>query len=485
MKEVNRVRGKTKNILWLSLIAMILGTVLVNVGISAKPPRIAVLEISPETIPASGLGHPGDEYTLSINVDRVTNLWTVGFEIHFRPFASVLVASQLTEGPFLKEGWDWSGSTSFAKSIDTLNGIIFASITRMPEPFTNRKEGISGDGTVMTFKLTVLEAGDSPIDLVNTMLIDPDGNPIPHKASSSKYLGPTAVLADASQGAIHIDDVVAGETLNIGSKVTNNGDIPLYVRVRFDFDRAEDGRRIVIRAGQNYAGGGLGEPLPFEYLYLDEFNEWFYEWNNPATNALGTPDGAYIEGDVDAQWASLYSFEDISLAGREIDNIQIEGYSQYPNGATEAVDIDLYGFSSAQGFAWLGSNFGTAAWGWHGVRWIGADRVSDVMPELRDETELNNMELLIYNYVGNAPDVIRVDSMRLRVEFAAITPVIPGYFEVLPGETLDLDDVTWPSNLDHVGSYTVSATVEYTSDFSHWNSWGAEPETETFAIKEA
>jgi len=195
--------------------------------------------------------------------------------------------------------------------------------------------------------------------------------------------------------------------------VINKGDVPLTVRTRFDIERMEDGRRVQIYSGQNYAGGGLGEPLPFDYIYLDEFNEWYYEWNNPATNALGTPDGSYIEGDANAQWASLYSFEDISLSGREIAYIDIEGYSQYPNGASEGLDIDLYAFTSVQGFAWLGSNYGTETWGWHGVRWTN-DKVTDVVPEVRDEAELNGMELLIYNYYGDAPDVMRVDSMRLR-----------------------------------------------------------------------
>lgn len=486
------MRGK--NILWLSLIAMFLCTMMVT-GDAPRPPRQPELYIDPRRVPEGwgALGHPGDEYFMSVKIRNVENLWSIGFKIDIAPFVSVLTASDMAEGDFLSENGTWP--TFAVTYFHVLDGTIGVAITRIIQ--NDQVVGVSGDGTIMTFKLTVLEAGVSPIDIKDSILIDADGLDIEHRTRGGKYYGTIADLRWMWFNITQERDrwgrrrwhrwrrkratVTAGDTFYLESAVVNKGDLPLKVRVRYDIDRIEDGRRIVIRSGQTYGGGGFGEPLPYEYVYLDEFNEWYYEWKNDPLNALGTPDDLFIEGDANAQWACLYGFEDITLGAREIADIELEGYSQYPNGATEAVDIDVYGFSSVQSFAWLGSNYGTDAWGWHGVRWT-ADSVLDVMPELADETELNDMQILIYNYHGDAPDVIRVDSMRLKVSFASITPVIPPEYDLLPGERLELDPVTWPSTEDHIGHYTVTATVEYTAEGEHWNSWGARQITRVLRI---
>ncbi len=461
--------------MWLSLIAMIFGTMMVNIGVS--PVTNTKLSITPTRIPAPAtLGHVGDTYVMTVNIDNAHDVWAVGFTIKFAPYVSVLVISELYEGTFMSQnGWP----TFFTYSVNAFEGT--AGITLLRLPFGPSRIGAAGDGILMTFKMTVVEAGDSPIDIVDDILLDTTGSAIAHQSTGSYYYGATASLIRAT--VLPGRKVRVGETLYLESKVRNDGDVPLFVKVRHDISRIEDARAIRIYSGQSYFGGGLGEPRPFEYLYLDEFNEWYYEWNNPATNALGTPDGAYIEGDANAQWASLYSFEDITLGAKEIAEITIEGYSQYPNGASEGLDIDLYGFSSVTGFAWLGSNYGTPAWGWHGVRWT-SDSVLTVMPELASEAELNGMELLIYNYYGNAPDVMRVDSMRLKVEFANIIPVIEPVYVLNPGEELVLDPVTWLAESEHVGSYEMTSTIEYTDVQFKWNSWASKQTTAAFSIVE-
>jgi len=432
----------------------------------------AVLSLDPAILPeGGGLGHPGDAYVVSVNIANASNLWAVQFKIKFAPYVSVLIASEIYEGSFLNEGG--AHVTYFTYVTDAFEGSFTAIILRMGSPFV----GVSGDGTLLTFKLTVVDAGESPIDILDVIMLDPDGNYLPYTAFGGFYYGTIGEFVRMNMPGGR--KVRAGETFIIGGKVKNHGDIPLWVRIRYDISRVEDGRKIVIRSGQTYTGGGLGEPLPFEYLYLDEFNEWYYEFTGDPTNALGEPDGLYIEGNVDAQWASLYGFEDIALAGREIANIWVEGYTRYPNGFTEGVDIDLYGLPT---FTWWGSCYGTTDWGWHGTRWIDGESVLQQEPQLADETELNNVELLIYNYLGDAPDVIQIDSVRLKVEFAAITPVIAQEYEVLPGGTMELDPVTWVSTEDHIGTYEITATIEYTSDHFHWNSWGSNQKTTHFWI---
>jgi hypothetical protein len=467
------VRGK--NILWIALIAVIFSSLLVNAGmnLAVAAPK-ARIYLDPSRLPEKPgtLGHVGDEYTLAVNIDNVENAWAVQFTVKHIPFVSVLVASYFREGDFLSEGGTWP--TAFYATPNIFEGTVTFVIMRLG-PYGS--PGVSGSGTLATLKLSVIEVGEGPLDVINTILIAPPPGPgqvinLPHETAGGYYHGSYARLL-----RVNLPDgrkVTAGTTFEISTKVKNEGDVPMNVTVGLRIQRAEDGRTNEIRPGQTYAGGGLGEPRPFEYLYVDEFNELYYEWNNPPENLFGEPDGNYIEGDTHAAWACFYSFEDITLAGREIADIWVEGYTQYPNGASEGLDIDLYGFSSINSFVWWGSCYGSADWGWHGTRWIDGESVFQQMPELADETELNNCELLLYDYYGIAPDVMRVDSMRLKVEFSGITPVVYLTWELQPGEERELPDIVWISNEDHIGSYSVVANIEYSSEFIKWNNWGSE-----------
>jgi hypothetical protein len=461
---VIRVRGK--NILLLSLMAMMLTVMMVGINPTTAAPA-TMLSISPDKIS----GHAGDLFDMSVEISDAANLWAVQFTVKVAPYVSVLTASNIFEGDFMNAG---GHLTYFTYTTDAFEGTFTVVIFRMgPAP----RIGASGDGTLATFKLFVVESGESPIELMDTILLDPEGNALPHKTSDAFYSGPTGRLIRTNMPDGR--KVRAGTTFPIAAKVVNDGDIPLNMRVRFDITRLEDSRTIRIYTGQTYTGGGLGEPRPFEYLYVDEFNEWYYEWAGDPTNLFGEPDGSYIQGNNNAEWASLYSFEDISLGGKEIADITLEGYTQYPNGATDAVDIDVYDVSG--GFAWWGSLYGSPTWGWSGVRWT-SDTVLQTSPWLSDETTLNDVQVLVYNYHGDAPDVCRMDSMRLKVEFAAITPVNPDDYEVDPYTEMELPPVTWISADDHIGTYELTATIEYQSEGFKWNSWGAAQKTLFFWI---
>lgn len=459
------MRGK--NILLLSLIAMMLTVMMVGINPTTAAPGTTI-SITPDKLE----GHAGDEFAMSVNIDNAENLWAVQFTVKVQPYVSVLTASNILEGSFMNDGG--SHLTYFTFTTDSFEGTFTVVIMRMSAP---PRVGASGSGILATFKLFVVESGESPVTLMDTIMLDPEGNYLPHKTSDAFYQGPTARLIRANMPEGR--KVKAGTVFPIQAKVINDGDIPLTVRVRYDITRLEDSRTIRIYAGQTYSGGGLGEPLPFQYLYVDEFNEWYYEFNGDPTNLFGEPDGNYIEGDANAQWASLFGFEDITLGGKEIADIWVETYSRFPNGFTENVDIDLYGLPA---FAWWGSSWGTTDWGWYGTRWIGGESVLQQEPNLANEADLNDIEMLVYNYHGDAPDVMQIDSARLKVEFAAITPVTPPEFVVNPGMELELDPVTWLSGEDHIGTYELTATIEYTSEGFKWNSWGSAQKTMHFWI---
>jgi hypothetical protein len=311
---------------------------------------------------------------------------------------------------------------------------------------------------------------------MDTILLDPDGNALPHKTSDAFFSGPTGRLIRTNMPDGR--KVKAGTTFPIAARVKNDGDIPLNMRVRFDITRLEDSRTIRVYTGQSYTGGGLGEPRPYEYLYVDEFNEVYQEWTGAASDVFGEPDGNYIEAQDHALWSLEYSFEDISLGGREIADIFLEGYTQYPNGPSEAADIDVY---RVWAFEWWGSLYGSFDWGWSPVRWT-SDSVLTSSPDLADETALNDVAVLVYSYHATTTDVMRLDSMRLKVEFASIVPVVVPSYEIGPGMEVELDPVTWLSAEDHIGTYELTATIEYQSEGFKWNSWGSTQKSMHFWI---
>ncbi len=73
------------------------------------------------------------------------------------------------------------------------------------------------------------------------------------------------------------------------------------------------------------------------------------------------------------------------------------------------------------------------------------------------------------------------------MEFASITPVVVPIYYVLPGEEMELGPITWPVTEDHIGSYELTATIEYSgidlAVYRHYNSMGSPQKTLTFTIK--
>jgi hypothetical protein len=467
---------------------MLLTFMMANVGFSAPPPPVPTIFQDPSgRIPGvPALGHPGEVYSMSINVADVTDVWAVQFTVKYIPFVAVLSAQDFAEGSFLSEGGTYP--TMFNVVVDALAGKASFIIMRLPQPGQPRV-GVSGSGVLGTLNFLVKEAGEGPIELIDTILLDTNVNEIPHAVGPGAfYVGTVGYLI-----RVNLPDgrnPRVGDVFTIAPKVRNEGDIPLYVRVRLDIHRLDDGRRIEIRSGQTYGGGGLGEPLPTEYFYVDAYREnpiiGGHEWTNEGDAMVGEPDGNYIEATTAYALSMFYSFEDLTLAGREVQNVDLFGYTSQPDGST-AWDFDPYVFPWG---AWCDSMGGTVGWAWTGGRYYSGGPYD--MPEyyigngMTTEAGFNGAEVMLQNYCPSGPRQ-QIDAMRWRVEFASITPVeIPIYY-VLPGEELELGPITWPVSVDHIGSYELTATIEYSGIdlvvYRHYNSMGSPQKTLTFTIK--
>lgn len=454
------MRGKIKTVSWLSLILVIMIAMMANLGTSTPATNTKVYV---DPIEVSGIlpDDPDPYFEVNIMISDVVDLWTVGFTVDYTPFVKTIVAIEVSQGDFLEDGFQ----TWFIKNIDTFRGEVKVGYSRLPKsnqfPFPSLDPvGQDGSGLLATIKFKVVSAGESPINLVDVGLHDRNGDEIGCQTRDGYFYGPTANLI---RGHVTARDMEVGETQGFYHKIKNTATVPLEVKASWDMYRVEDGQRLQIYSGQSYTGFG---PVDYEYLYVDAFDEMYYEWDNPPENLFGEPDGNYIEASGDALWATEYSFEDITLGDRLIGNLILEGYCQYPNGATGDVDIDMYAIQPVA-FSWFGSLWGTEDWDWHGVRWT-TDTMLDVIPALGTEEGLNGLTILVYSYLANPDNPIRVDSLRIRVEFSKFTPVSPETYVLQPGEVLELPASEWTLKPDDVGKWITTLTCDYKYGETAW-----------------
>ena len=461
------MRGK--NIIWLPLIAMLFTVLLMNTGVGAAMPWISVEpeEISGLAVPQPGpdgiWGNeddiPGGRFSVDVYLDKATDLYTYGFALKIAEHAWTLVVTSVTEGPFLGQG---GYETDFYYHYDAFAGYIYVTGTRLgPET-----PGVSGSGVLATVGFAVAGPGESHLDLVDVELFNSDGESTKVTARSGYYHGP---YVDADKDSLQClpgraINVAEDEAAHFTSTVTNFGTMPLYVKTQVNI-WSEDTLRTV-HAGQVF----IGERPPI-YLYVNEYNDIWVEgdWINPGASVIGEPDGDYTESIVAGAITSVYGFEDLTLGPYDqIDRVVLEGYCQYPNGPTDAVDIDIYSFGPVFA-AWLGSLYGGTDWAWVTPRWIDAD-VSDELPDIRggDPTFLNSLSVFMYNYEGDAANPMRVDALRLRVHLAAAVPAVTPVYEIGPGETVVMPEAIWAANMDVLGRYNVDIIVWFSHDEATW-----------------
>jgi hypothetical protein len=432
----------------------------------SAPPTNTTVYVDPSEV--SGL-LPGEYFTVSIKIAEAKDVWSTGFKVNYAPYAKTIVATGVQQGDFLKDPTTspfYKFREWFLFDIDSMNGIVLVGYTRLPpiifpNPIYEDYVGVDGDGLLATITFKVVSAGDSPIELLDVNLHDSNEAEMGTQTRDGAYYG--AATASLVRGALMRRDPIVGETQTFSTKVKNTGTVPVEVRAHWDQYRVEDGQRLEIYSGQTYTGFG---PVDYEYIYVDEFVEWYYEWDGAPENVFGEPDGNYIEATGDAWWASLYSFEDITLGDRLIGNLILEGYTQYPNGYYEGADIDMYCIDPVP-FSWFGSLWGDETWAWHGVRWT-TDTMLDVVPALGTEEGLNGLTILIYSYYADADNPIRVDSLRIRVEFSKFSPVSPESYVIQPGETLELPTAYWTLKPDDVGKWITTCTLEYRYGETAW-----------------
>jgi len=149
------------------LVAMLIFGVAM-VGVSADP-QTPKLFVDPPTYTAYVMG---EVFTINVNIANVTNLGGFDFALGYN--TTLLDALDAVQGPFPQP------PVSFNKQIIDTEGYVYISIICSPS---------EGNGTLatITFKATYLGSASCKLDLYQTSLYDPYGNPITHNVEDGNY----------------------------------------------------------------------------------------------------------------------------------------------------------------------------------------------------------------------------------------------------------------------------------------------------------
>ena len=443
------MRGK--NIIWLTMAVMLISVAFVNINLAQEG---AVVAVEP---PTTKNLLPGDYFDIYITITNVVDLRAFGFVLDFAPFTSVLNIYAVDEGDFLSEGADPGVNTWFEYGVDTFEGLLTVGCVRHKDLDPS---GMSGSGTLAIVHFQVVEAGRSPLDLEEVKLYNTDLDPIPCTTVNGIYIGPEATLKHP-HGRITANRWTVGDTAEFKMSVKNTADVPLYVKVRFTFQR-EDGEAAYIWTGQSYTGFG---PNVVDTAYVDGYYPFFGDWTSagPPEAVIGAPDGSYIRSEGNCEFVGMYTFGDINTLGRIVENVEFYAYSRC---SSTGPDIDSYiSWDGGYQFAWGNSQGGTLDWAWTNKLYYWPaynfpEYYGFPLNQPDVQSAINSAELTLHNYAGGW---MEVDAYQMRVTYSKYTPAqgAEASYLVLPGEQIDLTPAVWYLSSFDTGIYYGSATLHY------------------------
>jgi hypothetical protein len=213
---VDRVRGK--NLIWASILTVvIIGAAL---AVTARAAPQTKLSVEPGSL---GMYNAGETFSVDIVVQNVVGLNAYDFKLSWDPF--IIKPIDIDQGPFLSQ--DGTYSTFFLYKIEmTYDRCLIGEM--MLGPTTT-----SGNGILATITFKVVGAGNCPIDLYESKLLDInvvnmahgefDGHVSGHMIAEISSCWPEASLAS-----------VEDEDFGLHVEVENIGDAgPVYAYCDF------------------------------------------------------------------------------------------------------------------------------------------------------------------------------------------------------------------------------------------------------------
>src|SRR3989344_2911254 len=133
------------------------------------PVKAASVTVAPANVNVA----PGSQFTVTVQVGSVTDLFGAAFDLMFNP--TVLSFASAQKGIFLEQGAETSLLTAVNPPGDLIVGYSRLAVDGVPT-------GVNGSGNLMTLTVNALVAGTSGLTFQNMSLCDTTGsecNPIP------------------------------------------------------------------------------------------------------------------------------------------------------------------------------------------------------------------------------------------------------------------------------------------------------------------
>lgn len=184
-------------------------TLFVALSFKNTPMAFAVAEIY--VYPEVTYAPKGSTFSLEVKISSVSELFAWQFNLTWD--STLMYATNASEGDFLN-AWDQKPTHFFgAEYIDEIPGSVFVGATILGEDW----KGTSGSGTLATVNFTVIEKGETPLNLTNTKLLEVVGAKISHTTKDGLFTNlAIPPVADFSYSPLLPE---------IGEMVTFNGSI--------------------------------------------------------------------------------------------------------------------------------------------------------------------------------------------------------------------------------------------------------------------
>lgn len=241
--------------------------VMVDIGVGQNSAR---LYVDPDEI--EGVNPCCDPFDIEIRIEDVEDLYAYAFTLRYAPYLKVLVPISVTEGSFLAQG----GTTYFRYHFDPLRGLVEVGCTLIPPV-----EGVSGSGTLVTIMFKVVEAGESSLELSDTVLMNSKLELITeYDIEHGNYKGPRAGIVNVDyESSVNVSEE---QTLNATVRKRSDScghwapeDPPLWVYVVFLMIRLEDGKIFTATTEKVYLDTGQEVDLPPVTWQPDNIGTYF------------------------------------------------------------------------------------------------------------------------------------------------------------------------------------------------------------------
>ena len=120
----------------------------------------------------------GQTFAVNINVSYAADLY--GWEVKLGWNATILEAVNVFEGSFLKNG----GTTFLTNNMNNTEGSVKMDCTLLRET-----PGVSGNGTLVTLRFRVIEAGNCELSFLSSTLVDSLEQTIAHTTVGASFSG--------------------------------------------------------------------------------------------------------------------------------------------------------------------------------------------------------------------------------------------------------------------------------------------------------